>query len=72
MADPEFTAGRLHTGFMERLLAEDAAAAPAARRLALIAAALAAYEGAARRTPAAPPSGPSPWTMAGRVWPRPR
>ncbi|HKZ06093.1 MAG TPA: acetyl-CoA carboxylase biotin carboxylase subunit [Methylomirabilota bacterium] len=72
MADPEFTAGRLHTGFMERLLAEDAAAAPAARRLALIAAALAAYEGAARRTPAAPASGPSPWTMAGRVWPRPR
>ena len=72
MADGEFAAGRLHTGFMERLLAEDAAPAPASRRLALIAAALAAYEGAARRTPAAPASGPSPWTMAGRVWPRPR
>jgi acetyl-CoA carboxylase biotin carboxylase subunit len=72
MADAEFTAGRVHTGFMERLLGEDAAAAPAARRLALIAAALAAYEGAARRTPAAPASAPSPWTMAGRVWPRPR
>jgi acetyl-CoA carboxylase biotin carboxylase subunit len=72
MADPEFTAGRLHTGFMERLLAEDAGASASSRRLALIAAALAAYESAASRAPASPASGPSAWTMAGRVWPRPR
>ena len=71
MADAEFAAGRLHTGFMERLLA----AAPAEgsrRRLALIAAALAAYEAAGRRAPA--PAGPAPsaWKQSGRVWPRPR
>ena len=71
MADAEFAAGRLHTGFMERLLA----AAPAEgsrRRLALVAAALAAYEAAGRRAPA--PAGPAPsaWKQSGRVWPRPR
>jgi acetyl-CoA carboxylase biotin carboxylase subunit len=72
MADPEFTAGRLHTGFMERLLAEEAGHHAERRRLALVAAALAAYEGGSTRTAAAPTAGPSPWTLSGRAWPRPR
>ncbi len=71
MADPEFAAGRLHTGFMERLLASTPVAG-SRRRLALVAAALAAYEAAGRRAPAPPGAAPSAWTQSGRVWPRPR
>jgi acetyl-CoA carboxylase biotin carboxylase subunit len=71
LADPEFAAGRLHTGFMERLLAA-APAGSAHRREALVAAALAAYDAAGRRAPVAPGPTRSAWTQAGRVWTRPR
>jgi acetyl-CoA carboxylase, biotin carboxylase subunit len=71
MADPEFAAGRLHTGFLERLLASGLGGR-ARRRVALIAAALAAYDQAGRRAPAAPSAAPSAWKQSGRVWPRPR
>jgi acetyl-CoA carboxylase biotin carboxylase subunit len=71
LADPEFAAGRLHTGFMERLLAA-APAGGAHRREALVAAALAAYDAAGRQAPVAPGPTRSAWTQAGRVWTRPR
>jgi acetyl-CoA carboxylase, biotin carboxylase subunit len=71
LADPEFAAGRLHTGFMERLLAS-APAPGSRRRLALVAAALAAYEAAGRRAPSLPGAAPSAWKQSGRTWPRPR
>jgi acetyl-CoA carboxylase, biotin carboxylase subunit len=71
MADPEFAAGRLHTGFMERLLASGLGGTAGRRRIALIAAALAAYDQAGRRAPA-PSAAPSAWKQSGRVWPRPR
>ena len=72
MADGEFTAGRLHTGFMERLLGAGIAGGARRRRLALVAAALAAYEQAERRAPAPPSAAPSAWKQSGRAWTSPR
>jgi acetyl-CoA carboxylase biotin carboxylase subunit len=72
MADGDFAAGRLHTGFMERLLGAGIAGGPARRRLALVAAALAAYEQAERRAPAPPSAAPSAWKQSGRAWTGPR
>jgi acetyl-CoA carboxylase biotin carboxylase subunit len=67
MAHPDFVAGRLSTHFMDRLLVLDRAEAGARRRtVALIAAALDAYEQAGRRTPPPAPAGPSPWVQSGR------
>jgi len=67
IAHPDFAAGRLSTGFMERLLAADRPeAAGRQRRIALIAAALTAYERAGRPGPttAAPASSSSAWRQA--------
>jgi acetyl-CoA carboxylase biotin carboxylase subunit len=64
IAHPDFVAGRLSTGFMERLLADEALDATGHhRRIALIAAALTAYERAGRPVPgaSAPSAGPGPW-----------
>ncbi len=62
---PDFVAGRLSTGFMERLLAADKPqAAGRHRTIALIAAAVAAYERAGRPAPTAPPAAPSGWRQA--------
>jgi acetyl/propionyl-CoA carboxylase alpha subunit len=72
MADGEFVAGRLHTGFMERLLGAGIGGGAGRRRLALVAAALAAYEQGERRAPAPPSTAPSAWTQSGRSWTRPR
>jgi acetyl-CoA carboxylase, biotin carboxylase subunit len=68
--DSEFRAGRLSTHFVDRFMA-DAAAASAergarARTVALIAASLASYERAAREEPAPGPAAPSPWKLSGR------
>jgi len=66
MEHPDFVAGRLSTAFIDRLmLAERAEAAGARRSVAIIAAALAAYEQAGRRAPL-PSAGPSPWAQSGR------
>jgi acetyl-CoA carboxylase biotin carboxylase subunit len=71
MRDDEFRAGRLSTHFIERFLAESEQTAPArGRRVALIAAALAAHERAARQAPGA--VAPSPWKLAGRPRGEPR
>jgi acetyl-CoA carboxylase, biotin carboxylase subunit len=60
IAHPDFAAGRLSTGFMERLLAADRLEAVGRhRRIALIAAALTAYERAGRPGPASAASAPS-------------
>ena len=68
IAHPDFTAGRLSTGFMERLLASDRPeAAGRRRRVALIAATLTAYERAGPQgpTPAtAPTASPGAWRQA--------
>ena len=72
MRDPDFMAGRMSTHFIDRLLRSDRAEAAGSRRtVALIAAALAAYEQAGA---APPPAGPamSPWKQAGRPSTRPR
>ena len=67
---PDFVAGRLSTGFMERLLAADKPeAAGRHRKIALIAAALTAYERAGRPAPAVgsssgPATAPSAWRQA--------
>jgi len=63
---PDFVAGRLSTGFMERLLAADKPeGAGRHRTVALIAAALTAYERAGRPASAAvPPAAPSGWRQA--------
>ena len=63
---PDFVAGRLSTGFMERLLAADKPeGAGRHRKIALIAAALTAYERAGRPASAAvPPAAPSGWRQA--------
>ena len=70
---PDFVAGRLSTGFMERLLAADKPeAAGRYRRIALIAAALTAYERAGRPAPAAGPlAGPAATASAWRQALRP-
>jgi len=61
---PDFVAGKLDTGLMDRL--DPAAGGGARRTVALIAAALAAYERAGRETLPAAPSSVSPWARAGR------
>jgi acetyl/propionyl-CoA carboxylase alpha subunit len=69
IAHPDFVAGRLSTGFMERLLAADKPeAAGRHRTIALIAAALTAYERAGRPaaagSPGVPPATPGAWRQA--------
>jgi acetyl-CoA carboxylase biotin carboxylase subunit len=67
IAHPDFAAGRLSTGFMERLLAADRPEAGGQhRRIALIAAVLTAYERAGRPGPAsaAPAPSSSAWRQA--------
>jgi acetyl-CoA carboxylase biotin carboxylase subunit len=65
MADPGFREGRLSTGYLDRLLAAPAPA-PAAADVALIAAALTAYERAGRRAPGVVAPAGSAWKQAGR------
>jgi len=66
VAHPDFVAGRLSTGFMERLLAVDRPEGAGRRRkVALIAAALTAYDRAGRTAPVVTPSAtPSRWRQA--------
>jgi propionyl-CoA carboxylase alpha chain len=66
VAHPDFAAGRLSTGFMERLLAAGQPEAGGRHRtIALIAAALTAYERAGRPAQSAgPPAGPGAWRQA--------
>jgi len=70
IAHPDFVAGRLSTGFMDRLLAADRPeAAGRHRKIALLAAALTAYERAGRPgpaggPPAAPAATPGAWRQA--------
>jgi acetyl-CoA carboxylase biotin carboxylase subunit len=67
IAHPDFAAGRLSTGFMERLLATDRPEGAGRHRpIALIAAALTAYERAGRPAPAAPSPATTPgaWRQA--------
>jgi acetyl-CoA carboxylase biotin carboxylase subunit len=67
VAHPDFAAGRLSTGFMERLLGADRPEAAGRRqKVALIAAALTAYERAGRPSaaPPPPPAAPSGWRQA--------
>jgi len=73
VAHPDFVAGRLSTGFMDRLLAADKPeAAGRHRMIALIAAALTAYERAGRPAPAAGPhAGPAATASAWRQALRP-
>jgi len=67
MRDPDFLAARLSTHFVDRLLREDRAEAGGRRRtVALIAAALSAYEQAGRRDPRPAGEAPSPWKQSGR------
>ena len=61
---PDFVAGKLDTQFMERL--DDAPVPGRHRTVALIAAALAAYERAGRDIPPAAPATVSPWARLGR------
>jgi acetyl-CoA carboxylase biotin carboxylase subunit len=68
MRDEDFVAGRLSTQFLERLMGVDRPEAAGRRRtVALIAAALAAYDRAGKRAPAPAPPGPSAWRQA--TWP---
>ena len=68
MRDEDFVAGRLSTHFLERRMGVDRPEAAGRRRtVALIAAALAAYDRAGRRAPAPAPPGPSAWRQA--TWP---
>jgi acetyl/propionyl-CoA carboxylase alpha subunit len=66
VAHPDFVAGRLSTAFMERLLAADRPEGAGRRRnVALIAAALTAYDRAGRPAPpVTPPATPSWWRQA--------
>jgi len=66
MADGDFAAGRLSTHFLDRLLTGDA---PAGRRpkIALIAAALAAYERAGRQASTPAPPASNAWRQAVRT-----
>ena len=61
---PDFAAGRLDTHFMERL--PGGRAGSSRRSLAIVAAAIEAYERAGKETPAPAATGTSPWTRAGR------
>ncbi len=66
MASPDFVAGRLSTQFLDRLLGGDRPQADGQERsVALIAAALAAYEGAGRSV--LTPATPSPWARSLRL-----
>src|SRR2546426_398826 len=68
MRDEDFVAGRLSTQFLERLMGVDRPEAAGRRRtVALIAAALAAYDRAGRRAPAPAPPGPGARRQA--MWP---
>jgi acetyl-CoA carboxylase, biotin carboxylase subunit len=65
MRDEEFVAGRLSTHFLERLMGVDRPEAAGRRRtVALIAAALAAYDRAGRQTPPPAPAASSAWRQA--------
>jgi acetyl-CoA carboxylase, biotin carboxylase subunit len=64
IGDPDFAAGRLDTHFMERL--PGGRAVGSRRSLAIVAAAIEAYERAGKETPAPVATGMSPWTRAGR------
>jgi acetyl-CoA carboxylase biotin carboxylase subunit len=69
MRHPEFLAGRLSTGFIAKHFPRGLPPVPEeAGRVAVIAAALAAYQRAQAGRAAAPaaPAGPSPWALAGR------
>jgi len=67
MRDPDFVAGRLSTHFLERLMDVDRPEAGGRRRaIALIAAALAAYDRAGKQAPVASPPGSSGWRQAVR------
>jgi acetyl-CoA carboxylase biotin carboxylase subunit len=73
MGHPDFVAGRLSTHFLERLLGADRPEAAGRRcTVAIIAAALAAYDRAGRQSPPAAPPGPSAWKWALRPGWRPR
>ena len=61
---PDFAAGRLDTGFMERLPGGHGTGSR--RTVALIAAVLEAYERAGRQAAPAAAQGPGPWARAGR------
>jgi len=61
---PDFAAGRLDTHFMERL--PGGRAGSSRRSLAIVAAAIEAYERAGKETPTPAATGMSPWTRAGR------
>ena len=68
MRDEDFVAGRLSTHFIERRMGVDRPEAAGRRRtVALIAAALAAYDRAGRGAPAPAPPGPGAWRQA--TWP---
>jgi acetyl-CoA carboxylase biotin carboxylase subunit len=68
MRDEDFVAGRLSTQFLERLMGVDRPEAAGRRRtVALIAAALAAFDRASKRAPAPAPPGPGAWRQA--TWP---
>jgi acetyl-CoA carboxylase biotin carboxylase subunit len=67
VADRDFAAGRLSTAFLDRLLERDRPEASGRRRtVALIAAALTAYERADRGAPPPAPAAESPWKQMGR------
>ena len=61
---PDFAAGKLDTGFMERLAGGHGTGSR--RTVALIAAVLEAYERAGRQAAPAAAQGPGPWARAGR------
>jgi acetyl-CoA carboxylase biotin carboxylase subunit len=67
MRDADFVAGRLSTHFLERLMDVDRPEAAGRRRtVALIAAALAAYDRAGKQAPVASAPASSAWRQAGR------
>src|SRR5262249_46862560 len=66
MADPDFIAGRLSTHSLDRLLGAESPRPTGRRRVALVAAALAAYERASGTAPVIAPSSASAWRQAGR------
>ncbi|MBI3457300.1 MAG: acetyl-CoA carboxylase biotin carboxylase subunit [Candidatus Rokubacteria bacterium] len=67
MAHPDFAAGRLSTAFVERMGKELVPRPdPTRSRVAVIAAALRAYQQAGRARPVTPAPGPSPWARAAR------
>ena len=67
MRDPDFQAGRLSTHYLDRLMhGAGFAEAGRRRRVAIIAAALAAHDQAGRRAPVPDGAGLSPWARSGR------